>query len=143
MTHETEPITIAEPAEEGRVAHFFGLRGDAWMRHANPLSVWTRFSCLSLVVIAVWSRAWIGWYCLIPVAATSAWMWLNPRLFDVPASTRNWASKAVFGERIWLDRKNNLFGIFMVQTQLYRAPTYNAFKRLVSQSLNAQTGESR
>ena len=108
MMHEAEPITIAEPAEEGRVAHFFGLRGDAWMRHANPLSVWTRFSCLSLLVIAVWSRAWIGWYSFIPIVAASAWMWLNPRLFDVPASTRNWASKAVFGERIWLDRKNTL-----------------------------------
>ena len=30
----------------------------------------------------------------------------NPRLFGVPASTRNWASKAVFGERIWTDRRN-------------------------------------
>ena len=108
MTHETNPMTITEPAEEGRVAHFFGLRGDAWMRHANPLSVWTRFTCLSLVVIAVWSRTWIGWYCLIPIAAASAWMWLNPRLFGVPASTKNWASKAVFGERIWLDRRNTL-----------------------------------
>ena len=29
----------------------------------------------------------------------------------------------------------------MVQTQLYRAPTYNTFKRLVSQSLNTQTGD--
>ena len=31
-------------------------------------------------------------------------MMINPLLFDVPASTRNWASKAVFGERIWADR---------------------------------------
>jgi CubicO group peptidase (beta-lactamase class C family) len=44
------------------------------------------------------------------------------------------------GTQFWLDRKNSLFGIFMVQTQLYRAPTYNTFKRLVSQSLNTQTG---
>lgn len=45
------------------------------------------------------------------------------------------------GTQFWIDRKDNLFGIFMVQTQLYRAPTYNAFKRLVSQSLNTKTGE--
>jgi CubicO group peptidase (beta-lactamase class C family) len=38
------------------------------------------------------------------------------------------------GTQFWLDRTNNLFGIYMVQTQLYRAPTYNAFKRLVNES---------
>src|SRR5919108_2649722 len=29
-----------------RVAKLFGLQGEAWMRHANPLSVWTRFAVL-------------------------------------------------------------------------------------------------
>ena len=106
MTSQTTSPTVAEPTMENRVAQLFGLRGDAWMRHANPRSVWTRFSCVSLFVIAVWSRDWIGWYCLIPIAAATAWTWINPRLFGVPASTRNWASKSVFGERIWTDRRN-------------------------------------
>ncbi len=44
------------------------------------------------------------------------------------------------GTQFWLDRKNNLFGIFMVQTQLYRAPTYNAFKRLVNESAGIASG---
>ena len=39
------------------------------MRHANPWSVWTRFTCVSLMALAVWSRTWIGWYCVIPIAA--------------------------------------------------------------------------
>ena len=106
MTHDTTLITPTGPSTEGRVAHFFGLRGDAWMRHANPRSVWTRFTCVSLVVIAVWSRVWIGWYCLIPIALASVWTWFNPHLFGAPTSTRNWASKSVFGERIWTDRRN-------------------------------------
>lgn len=89
---------------EQRVAQLFGLRGDAWMRHANPRSVWTRFSCLSLIALAVWSRTWIGWFSLVPLALATLWLFFNPRLFDVPSSTRNWASKAVFGERIWADR---------------------------------------
>jgi len=38
------------------------------------------------------------------------------------------------GTQFWLDRINQLFGIFMVQTQNYRAPTYNAFKTLVNES---------
>ena len=91
---------------ESKVANFFGLRGDEWMRHANPHSVWSRFSCVSLLVLAVWSREWIGWYSLLPIGAAVAWTWLNPRLFGVPTSTRNWASRAVFGERIWADRRN-------------------------------------
>ena len=38
------------------------------------------------------------------------------------------------GTQFWLDRTNQLFGIFMVQTQNYRAPTYNAFKPLAEES---------
>ncbi|MET0326251.1 MAG: DUF6653 family protein [Ilumatobacteraceae bacterium] len=105
MTYDTRSSSPPETTSDGRVADFFGLRGDAWMRHANPRSVWTRFTCVTLIVIAVWSRTWIGWYCVIPIALASVWTWINPRLFGVPASTRNWASKAVFGERIWLRRK--------------------------------------
>jgi hypothetical protein len=30
------------------------------------------------------------------------WIWLNPRVFGKPNSTHNWASKAVFGERVLL-----------------------------------------
>jgi hypothetical protein len=106
MNHDTTSTGLAAPTTEARVADLFGLRGDVWMRHANPGSVWTRFTCVSLIVIAVWSRTWIGWYCLIPIAAAIAWMWFNPRVFGVPTSTRNWASRAVFGERIWADRRS-------------------------------------
>jgi hypothetical protein len=91
---------------EARVARWFGLEGDSWMRHANALSVWTRFSCMSLIALAVWSRVWIGWYSLLPIAVTVTWLFVNPRFFGVPASTRNWASKSVFGERIWLERES-------------------------------------
>jgi hypothetical protein len=86
---------------EAKVARVFGLEGEQWMRHANPLSVWSRFSCVSLLALAVWSRTWIGWFCLVPLVLTWAWMMLNPRLFPEPRSTRSWASKGVFGERIW------------------------------------------
>jgi hypothetical protein len=91
---------------DARVARLFGLRGEHWMRHANPISVWTRFSVLSLLALAVWSRVWIGWYSLIAVAVAVAWMMLNPLLFAKPRSTKNWASKGVLGERIWTERKN-------------------------------------
>ncbi len=90
---------------ESRVAKLFGLTGENWMRHSNPLSVWTRFTVLSLIALSIWSRDWIGWYCLIPLALSLLWMMLNPLLFPKPRSTKNWASKGVFGERIYADRK--------------------------------------
>jgi hypothetical protein len=98
--------TPVERTMEQRVARRFGLEGDAWTRHANQLSVWTRFSCLSLIALAVWSRDWIGWYCLIAVMVATVWTVVNPRLFRVPASTSNWVSKSVFGERIWANRRS-------------------------------------
>jgi hypothetical protein len=32
------------------------------------------------------------------------WLWYNPRAFPPPASTDNWSSKAVLGERVWIAR---------------------------------------
>jgi hypothetical protein len=89
---------------ERRVAGLFGLKGDSWMRHANPWSVWTRFAVLPLLILAVWSRDWIGWWSLAAVAAVLVFMMVNPLLFRESRSTRNWASRGVFGEHIWSDR---------------------------------------
>jgi hypothetical protein len=100
----TTAAPSVEPATEKRVARLFGLTGNAWMRHANPLSVWSRFSCVSLIAVAVWSRTWIGWYAVPAVAAALAWTWGNPRLFAVPSSTRSWASRGVLGERVYAER---------------------------------------
>jgi hypothetical protein len=86
------------------VTRLFGLQGEAWMRHANPVSVWTRFAVLPLLVLAVWSRAWIGWWSLAAVALALVFMMVNPLLFPPPRSTRHWTSKGVFGERIWTER---------------------------------------
>ena len=43
-----------------KVAKLFGLEGESWMKHANSASVWTRFSVVSLLALAIWSREWIG-----------------------------------------------------------------------------------
>ena len=100
------PSQPVKATSESRVAKAFGLEGESWMRHANPLSVWTRFSVLSLLALAIWSRAWIGLLCLIPLALAVVWLFVNPRVFKEPKSTRNWASKGVFGERIWAERNS-------------------------------------
>jgi hypothetical protein len=101
------PAASSEPTKvtsERKVAKLFGLEGENWTRHANPLSVWTRFAVLHLLAVSVWSRDWIGWWSLVPVALSLTFVMVNPLLFPRPRSTRNWASKGVFGERIWADR---------------------------------------
>lgn len=50
-----------------------GMTDETWARHANPWSVYTRFSILPLFALAVWSRAWIGWGALIAVTAVVFW----------------------------------------------------------------------
>ena len=66
-----------------------------------------------VLVLAGWSRrlmldhALPRWWlrvALLPVALVIAWTWVNPRAFPKPASTDSWASRATFGERLWLDR---------------------------------------
>jgi hypothetical protein len=90
---------------EDRIARAFGLDDIGWARHANPWSGWTRFAtCLPLLVLAIWSRAWLGYWSLIPVALALAWIWLNPRAFKPVPDDRAWISKGVFGERVWSSR---------------------------------------
>jgi hypothetical protein len=89
---------------EARIARAHRMDDATWARHANPWSVWTRVPILPLLALAVWSRAWIGWWALLPAALLLAWTWVNPRIFPPPRSTGNWSSRAVLGERLWLAR---------------------------------------
>lgn len=82
----------------------FKMDETTWQHHANPWSVWTRYTVLPLLLMAIWSRIWLGWWSLGPLVIALWWMWLNPRLFSKPESTDNWSSKAVMGERVWLNR---------------------------------------
>lgn len=58
---------------------------------------------LPLTAAAWWSRARLGSWVILPVAAVAAWTWLNPRAFPPLRSLRSWASKGFLGERIRLD----------------------------------------
>lgn len=81
---------------------------ETWMSHANPISGWTRILSFPLVLLAFWSRKWIGWWSIIPVVIISLWAYLNPRIFHKPLSTKSWASKGVLGERAFTqERKKN------------------------------------
>ncbi|MGF1551856.1 MAG: DUF6653 family protein [Paracoccaceae bacterium] len=88
-----------------RAAALHRLDDEGWARHANPWSGWSRIvTGLPLLVLALWSRAWIGWWSLAAIALALAWVILNPRAFPPARSDGTWAAKGVFGERIWIER---------------------------------------
>lgn len=87
---------------------FMGMSEDVWARHANPWSAFTRFTVLPLLALAIWSREWIGLWAWGAVTLALVWNWLNPRLFAPPASLDSWASRGVLGERIWLNRRDEV-----------------------------------
>lgn len=76
-----------------------------WARHANPWSGWTRVAIGPLLILAIWSRDWIGLWCLVPIGLLLVWNWVNPRAFGEPRNLDNWMSLAVLGERWFLARK--------------------------------------
>ncbi|MCR8722934.1 DUF6653 family protein [Frigidibacter sp. ROC022] len=79
----------------------------SWARHANPWSVFSRFAILPLLALAVWSRVWLGWGALLPVAAVIVFTFVNPRLFaPVEGPPRGWAGRGTAGERLWLKRRS-------------------------------------
>ena len=90
---------------EKAIAKFFKMTDDVWARHANPWSLWTRYSTMPILALAVWSRVWIGWWAVLPVVAALVWVYINPRIFRKPKTTQSWTSKSVLGERVWLNRK--------------------------------------
>ncbi len=80
-----------------------GMDDQSWARHANPFSVWTRIlTPLPLLILAVWSRVWIGHGAWAAVGIVALWVWLNPRLFPAPAHFDSWAARGVLGERLFL-----------------------------------------
>ncbi|WP_156755579.1 DUF6653 family protein [Actinokineospora pegani] len=83
------------------VAWAFGMDDEAWRRHANPWSVWTRFAAVPLMPAAIWSRTWIGWWSLLPIAAVVVWLFVNPTVFR-PVEPRGWAARGIHGERAWV-----------------------------------------
>src|SRR5919112_1841935 len=93
-------------ALEKSMAKAFGLDGGAWLRHANPWSVYTRIPGPAALVAAIWTYAWIGWWCLVPVGVVCGWLAINTRVFTAPRSMDHWASRAVLGETFWVNRKD-------------------------------------
>jgi hypothetical protein len=89
-----------------RFAKSVGTTDEAWQRHANPWSVYTRFAAIPAGILAIWSRTWFGWWALVRVGLDIVWLWLNPHIFPAVKEPRSWAARDIYGEKLWL----RLFG---------------------------------
>lgn len=99
------PLSLfLRPMDPGRL-RMLGMDSDVWKRHASGWSVWTRFATLPFLYLAIWSHVATGWpLALTFTAGIVVWLWFNPRIFAAPRRFDRWHSRAVLGERVWLNR---------------------------------------
>lgn len=90
------------------IGNAFRMTDTAWRRHAHPWSVYSRFAAIPPLVLAIWSRDWIGWWALVPLAAVFVWLWLNPHVFPAVDAPTKWASKGIYGEKIWANERDRV-----------------------------------
>ena len=69
---------------ERTIAQLFRMDDATWLRHANPLSGILRNTALPFLIIAFWSRLWLGWWAVITVALALLWTWYNPASSRLP-----------------------------------------------------------
>lgn len=75
------------------------VRRAIFARHANPWSAWTRWASTPLVLLPVWTRR--------PSHAVlvGAWLAVNPVVFPKVTEKRNWATRAMLGEELWITNR--------------------------------------
>jgi membrane protein YdbS with pleckstrin-like domain len=93
------------------------MSDEMWKRHANPWSVGTRFVAIPAFMFAVWSRVSIGWWSLIPIALVVLSLFLNVFVFPSITSPHNWASKGIYGEKLWLSKRSEIPKHYAVMQQ--------------------------
>ncbi|MCP3803120.1 hypothetical protein NLX83_27970 [Allokutzneria sp. A3M-2-11 16] len=85
----------------------FRMSEETWRRHANPWSVWTRFAAIPAMLLAIWSRTWIGWWSLLPIAVVIVWLIVNPWAFP-PVRPDSWAARGIYGEHAWVSHPDRV-----------------------------------
>lgn len=88
------------------ISRAMGMDDDKWLRHANPWSVWTRLFSVPAFAMAIYARVWLGWWFLLAVAIIVVFLWLNTRIFPPAQTDRRWETRAILGEKLWLNRRS-------------------------------------
>ena len=96
------------------------LPDDAWARHSNPKSGWSRLLAYPVLIVAIYARD------RRLLAGTLAFLAVNPVLFPAPdAESDAWMARVVRAERRWTDAGNPLFGLGFPQVlNLLQVPVF-------------------
>lgn len=70
---------------------------DMWRRHSHPLSGWSRSLTQPLLCLPLWNRSWSQGL------AIAVWLAVNPIIFPPPRHNRAWMTRAILGERVWVN----------------------------------------
>ncbi|MEM7526408.1 MAG: DUF6653 family protein [Pseudomonadota bacterium] len=89
-----------------QLASVFRLGGGGWARHANPISGWTRIPILPVGAAILLAREELGIWTVPLLGLLVLWAFVNPTAFPPPADDRSWMSRAVLGEKIWVEARN-------------------------------------
>jgi hypothetical protein len=72
------------------------MRHRVFVRHAHPISAWSRWASTPLLIVPLWyRRSWTA----LPIAA---WMVMNPIITPPVTDDRAFATRAIFGEEQWI-----------------------------------------
>ena len=72
------------------------MRSRVFVRHAHPISAWSRWASTPLVIVPLWCRR--GW----PALPIAAWMIINPIITPPVTDDRAFATRAILGEELWI-----------------------------------------
>ena len=76
-----------------------------FVRHAHPISAWSRWASTPLVVVPLWyRRSWTA----VPIAA---WMIINPIITPPVTDDRAFATRAILAEEQWIADPSKRRGI--------------------------------
>ena len=102
------------------------IRRWVFVRHAHPISAWSRWASTPLVVVPLWYRR--GWTAL-PIAA---WMIINPIITPPVTDDHAFATRAILGEEQWVAdpiKRPDIIALNAVSTAFLAVAGVTAWRR--------------
>ncbi|MDF1695779.1 MAG: hypothetical protein P1U56_08115 [Saprospiraceae bacterium] len=88
---------------ERKLSKLCGKKAKTLAKNTNPFNVLTQYLLLPILIVLLWNRQWLGWIYIFPLVLIMYWLIFNP-VFPKYSSKNRWASKAILGTDIYLNR---------------------------------------
>lgn len=101
-------------------------RRSVFARHCHPVSAWSRFATIPLVLVPLWTRS------PAVTAGVGAWFAVNPVMTPEPSHHRAFATRAMLGEELWTSdpgQDRALVGLNIAGSLALSAGSWAAWRR--------------